>query len=292
MLGKIKLLSTLFVLFFLMPIQAYATVSPTYTSPNYSADQVFFGTGGSLNQSSPNYSAQVTVGETGVGNFVGSAYQAYSGFNTTADPFLQIELTCSNLNLGVLNTAVVTTGTACFFVRAWDAHGYVVQTDGNPPQNGSHTFCTRASYTSPCTQPPLTSSPGTEQFGMNLVADTTGNLSNASDTCPVSSNPIQATVKPSFSIPSTISCPTGYSIFPSAPSSCPPTTSSYIAYGCAYGNYATANNYYYNNGDIIAESNQSTGATIYTMSYIFNISSSTPGGQYTFNQSLVATTTY
>jgi hypothetical protein len=98
-----------------------------------------------------------------------------------------------------------------------------------------------------------TSSPGTEQFGINVVANTT----------PISqgANPVQ--------IPS-----------------------STFSFGLAAPGYDTPNNYKYNNGDTIAQSPKSTGETDYTISYLANISGVTPAGHYVMNQSLVATATF
>jgi hypothetical protein len=264
MLGKLKLFFLMPFLILISPLQVFATT--TYSSSHYSANQVFFGSGGGQETDPTNGDvAQVSVGETGVGNFKSSNYGAWAGFNTTADPFLEAVVTAENLNLGVLNTAVTATGTGTFYVRAWNAHGYVVQTDSPPPSTSGHSFATNAT--------PTSSTAGTEQFGMNLVADTTP--SSLLTDSPATSNPVQTTVYPY-----------------TAPSSCPPTSGDAIAYGCAYGNYLTTNKYAYNNGDTIAQSTKSTSDTIYTISYIFNISTSTPAGNYIFNQNLVVTATY
>lgn len=258
MLGKLKLLFILLVLPLLTPIPVLAySGTPTYSSPNYSATQVFFGSGGGSETDPTNGdTAQVAVGETGVGNFSSSNYQIHAGFNTTATPFLQAVVTSTNLDLGVLSTSSTATGTATFYVRAWNADGYIVQTDSPPPTNveGGNTLFTNSTPTSAY-------SPGTEQFGMNLVADTSPS-SLTTDT-PVSANPVQTT---------TYCCTIGY--------------------GAAYGNYTTTNEYAYNNGDIIANSTKSTSSTLYTISYIFNISKNTIAGQYNFNQNLVVTATY
>lgn len=256
MLGKLKLLLIALGVLIITAssLPAYATTFST--SPNYSVDQVLFGAGGDANtgyESSTNYKSQVALGETGIGNFVGTNYQAYAGFTTTSTPYIQEVVTSANLNLGTLSTSSAATATATFYVRAWDSSGYSVMTASPPPTNGTYTMA------SPST--PTTFTPGTEQFGMNLVADTSP--TSLTTDSPVSANPVQ--------------------------------TTSYccnIAYGAAYGNYTTTNKYAYNNGDIIAQSTQATSSTIYTISYVVNVASNTPGGAYTFNQSLVATGTY
>lgn len=56
--------------------------------------------------------------------------------------------------------------------------------------------------------------------------------------------------------------------------------------------YATPNQYRYVNGETIALAPKSSGVTKYTISYLVNVDSLTPGGQYTSNQTLIVTGTY
>jgi hypothetical protein len=62
--------------------------------------------------------------------------------------------------------------------------------------------------------------------------------------------------------------------------------------GTVASGYNTANLYKYVKGDTIASSAASSGETDYTISYILSINSSTPAGQYTMNNVLVATSTF
>jgi hypothetical protein len=88
-----------------------------------------------------------------------------------------------------------------------------------------------------------------EQFGINLVANT---------------SPVAQGANPS------------------------PLPNSQFAFGEAAAGYDTADNYQYNQGDIIAESvTGGYGETEYTISYILNVTSITPAGQYTMEQDLV-----
>ncbi len=96
------------------------------------------------------------------------------------------------------------------------------------------------------------SNPGNEQFGINLAANNITGIGS------FGSNPVQ--------IPS-----------------------SSFSYGYASSGYDTANLFRFVKGDVIAQSNSSSGETDYTISYLYNISSITPGGQYTFVHVLVAT---
>ncbi|QQS19961.1 hypothetical protein IPL85_00660 [Candidatus Saccharibacteria bacterium] len=93
---------------------------------------------------------------------------------------------------------------------------------------------------------------GTEQFGLNLRNNATPN---------VGADPVQQ----------------------------PDGTFSFGTYAATYG---TADNFKYVDGDVIAESLSSSGYTDYTISYIMNVTEITPGGTYTTNQSLVATSTF
>lgn len=54
-----------------------------------------------------------------------------------------------------------------------------------------------------------------------------------------------------------------------------------FAYGLAAPNYGTQNLFAYNDKDIIAQSDQASGRTDYTLSIIVNISPNTPAGLYT-----------
>jgi hypothetical protein len=100
---------------------------------------------------------------------------------------------------------------------------------------------------------PTASVAGSEQFGINLVHNTSPASFGA--------NPVQV-------------------------------PSSAFSFGAAAPGYNTPNQYKYVPGDTIAYSNSSSGETDYTISYIYNISVITPGGTYGFNDVLVATATF
>jgi hypothetical protein len=96
-------------------------------------------------------------------------------------------------------------------------------------------------------------SPGTEQFGINLKANTS---------------------------PTT---------FGADPSQAPDSS---FGYGYAVPGYDTANVFKYNKGDVIARSDKSSGRTDYTISYIYDISSLSLAGEYIFTQDLIVIGTY
>lgn len=224
------------------PLQVLAQSS---SSPNYKVDQTLFGTGGELDGSSANYRSRQTVGELGVGNTVGNAYQAYAGFNTNDEPFIEFVITGDNIDLGYLSTDNESTASGTFYVRAWRAGGYVVRTESNPPTNTSGGYqITPMSGAS--------SSPGTEQFGINLRQNTAPAVG-------------------------------------AEPQQVPDST---FSFGQVYTGYDVVNQFKYAKGDIVAHASKSTSVTIYTISYLFNIDLATPAGQYEFNHVLVATGTY
>jgi len=62
--------------------------------------------------------------------------------------------------------------------------------------------------------------------------------------------------------------------------------------GVAAANYNTADHFRYVNGETIASAPKSSGITVFTISYIINVSNITPGGAYTASQSVVCTGTF
>src|SRR5436190_10549585 len=91
-----------------------ATAFAQYSSSNYQSNEVFFGSGGDLQSSSPSYQAQSSVGALGVGSFSSSAYQTFVGFLTPNEPFLEMSIDTALVNLGNLDAACTKTGTASF----------------------------------------------------------------------------------------------------------------------------------------------------------------------------------
>lgn len=221
-----------------------------YSSTNYQANEVFFGSGGDTNQSSANYSASVSAGSLGVGRYSSTNYQAYSGFLTPNEPFLELGIDTAAVNLGPVDPATTQTGSADFHVRAYVDSGYTVQTLSQPPLYtsgiNSHTLTAMVAQAS--------SAAGTEQFGINLVHNTS---------------------------------PANFGSDPS------PQPNGTFATGIAAPGYDTTNQFKYVVGDTVAESGSSGwGLTNYTISYIANASIITPAGIYQMVQDLVAVATY
>ena len=228
------------------PVAAACDASQQSCSTNYGVTETFFGNGGELNACSTNYCSKQSLGETTVGNTKGTNYQAQAGFNSNREEYLQFVVNAATIDFGVLNTATTATGTATFSVKAYLANGYQVITAADPPTNNAYTVQTPST--------PTASTAGTEQFGINLVANTSPAIAG-------SANPVQI-----------------------------PTTN--FSYGQAASGYDTPNLFKYAKGDVIATSDKSTGETDYTISYIMNISGATRGGHYQMNHELVATATF
>jgi hypothetical protein len=225
-----------------IPAIAFAAQS---ASPHYQVNEVFFGSGGELNACSTSYCSKQSLGETAVGNTASTNYQAQGGFNTDRTPYIQFIVNNTTQNLGTLTPSGTTTATASFSVKAYLAHGYAVINASDPPSNNTYTMQTPAT--------PTASTIGTEQFGINLVANTSPTILGA--------DPVQ-------------------------------DPGSLFSYGQVSTDYNTPNLYKYTKGDVVALSTSSSSDTVYTVSYIFNISHVTPGGQYLMRHVLVATGTY
>lgn len=215
-------------------------------SPNYTIDESYIGPGSLIDSDSTNYQlGGSTLSDTATGRSDSTNYRVESGFNTTNEPRLSMVVNTSSINFGALSTSVAATATSTFSVLNYTAHGYSVFSIGNPPSTGGHTLTGM--------NPAAASQVGTEQYGINLKANTSPATFGA--------DPVQV-------------------------------PSSSFSYGIASTGYNTANNYRYVNGEKIAEAPQTSGQTDYTISYIVNVSTTTPGGAYTGSQSLVVVGTY
>ena len=65
-----------------------------------------------------------------------------------------------------------------------------------------------------------------------------------------------------------------------------------FGFGSVNSNYNTAGSFRYVEGETIAAAPKSSGVTLYTISYLVNVASVTPGGQYISNQTIVIIGTY
>ena len=152
-------ISILFGAFFLFPITAQAL-----KSNNFQFDETSIGTSGPLNQSSTNYGLSGATGDIGVGNSASENFQIDAGSKTDPDPVLAFAVENTEASFGVLSSTTPATTTAKFSVLNYSSHGYTVQIFGKSPTNDSHSI--------EALENPEMSQVGTEQFGINLVANT------------------------------------------------------------------------------------------------------------------------
>lgn len=226
-------------------LAGHSALAYTSTSSHYQIPESFLGGSGSINSTSANYQSQGAAGAPAVGgqyaaggNSSSPNYQANGGSVTTSDPALSFAVNGSTtINFGSLSTAATATATSTFNVIDYTSYGYIVQVVGAPPQSGAHPLAAMSGSASAL---------GTEQFGINLKANTT---------------------------PSIGANPSG-------------------GVGVAASGYNTANSYKYNSGDTIASGPKSSAQTNYTVSYIANAATTTPGGAYTGTLTFICTGTY
>lgn len=221
-------------------------ISPVLADPlkstHYEFEESTLGGTSLFGSQSTNYQASGSDAILGLGNSASSNYQISAGGTTTGDPALAFAITNASPSFGSFSPSTAATATATFQVIDYTSYGYNVQVIGNPPSNGSHTI-TAMSTTGP-------SQAGVEQFGLNLVANT---------------SPVSLGANPNHG---------------------------QFGVGSAATGYNTPDNYRYVSGETIASAPKSSGQTTYTISYIVNVTSLTPGGQYAGNQTLVCTGTF
>ncbi|HKX73572.1 MAG TPA: hypothetical protein VJM32_06135 [Candidatus Saccharimonadales bacterium] len=156
------ILGTLFVGVF--AVLAVPDIAYALSSGSYQIQEDFVGGGGNTRSASSSYISQDAIGGAAAGDGSGTAYRTQSGSQTTSDPTLSMSVDTASVNLGALSTSLTRTGTATFSVLNYTSYGYIVQTIGNPPDNGVHTLTGLASQAASATN--------TEQFGINLKANT------------------------------------------------------------------------------------------------------------------------
>lgn len=222
------------------------------SSSNYSVPESGFSTGSEIDANSASYNARTSIGDLGVGLSESGSYLGFAGFITPDEEYVELNIPVTTVDLGggsPLSPGLPGSGTATFTARAYLNNQYIIVSPRDPPTNESgdvlDPITSAAAYNS-----------SSEQFGMNLVANT---------------SPIVQGAVPSRQ----------------------PVDDGTFAFGEAAPGYNTADNYQYNAGDIIARSvTRGYGETTYTISYIANITPVTPAGLYRMEQDLVITATF
>lgn len=237
------------------PAAAFAQSS----SNSYRVEESYFGSGGNVDANSSNFRARQSTGALGVGEANSTNYRASAGFDTPNAPFLEVIVPGAVVNLGNLSESTPMYGAAqagdcncSFTVRSYLSSEYTIVTASDPPKSENGDMLqNKAVQGSPST------STSVEEFGMNLVDNSTPNIG---------ANPVNQ-----------------------------PDNS--FADGSAATGYEIANAFKYMKGDIIARSpatvgNQGIGRTDYTITYMAKVSTITPAGNYTMNHDIIVTPTF
>lgn len=133
-------------------------------STNFKFDETSIGTSGLINSGSANFGISEATGDLGVGESSSTNFQIQAGSKTDPSPVLGFSVTASATNFGIFTPSSASVASATFSVMNYTSWGYTVQIIGNAPTNGAHSIAPMSMLDS--------SQPGTEQFGINLVANT------------------------------------------------------------------------------------------------------------------------
>lgn len=132
-------------------------------STNYQLFESSIGTSDPVGVQSTTYGITSATGDLGVGNSSSSNFQINAGSKTSPDPVLSFGVDASGADFGAFSPTQAATTTITFTVKDYTTYGYIVQIYGDGPTSGAHTIAA---------MPLGQSQIGTEQFGINLVANT------------------------------------------------------------------------------------------------------------------------
>ena len=138
-------------------------------SPHYQLEESTLGSGGLIQSTSPSYQSVESVGGAAIGNTGSTNYQVEGGSQTTADPALTFTVNNGTASFGFFSPTAAATATSTFSVSDYTSYGYVVDILGSPPSNEGHTITPMGTDAD---GGPQASQTGTNQFGINLVANT------------------------------------------------------------------------------------------------------------------------
>lgn len=219
---------------------APAVYAENSTSTHYEASEFSFGAGSEAKTCSGSYCASVSIGDVTAQNETPLPSSAsFEAIPKDSEPLLEVIVDPGVSNLGELSTAKTATKTMTVRIKTFLSDGYALQINGPSPKYGNHSLKALTA--------PTATKPGTEQFGLNVVANTTPT---------VGANPVRASEDG--------------------------TNTSAIE-----PDYATANLFKYVSGETIARSDTGSGQTDYTVSMVVNIAGSTPAGRYSSDYSAV-----
>lgn len=214
-------------------------------SSNYSLSQSQFGSGSLDKECSAGGTCnQTSLGGISSGKSSSDSYTTTFGAVTPNQPSLSVLTVPGVSDLGNLDSLHTSTSVSTVKVLSYMTSGYTMQIVGSAPKYENHTITTLVT--------PTASQIGTEQFGINLVANTTPG---------VGLNPVQL-------------------------------PSSNFSYGQVSDNYFTPDKFMYHSGDTVAYSDVESGQTDYTITMIINVSDKTPSGRYSSDFSVMVVPNY
>lgn len=177
-----------------------------------STSYIIFGdvisTGGAESSDSASYSLSDTIGEAIIlsATSTSSGYGIKAGFRELyADQFVTLTIADTTVNLGTLSSSDDSTDSHTMVIATNATNGMSVTVSGNTLTSGGNTITAIGGTET-------ASSPGTEQFGINLVANTSPAVgSGASGTSPIGAAANHYNVANSFAFSSgnTVATSTG-----------------------------------------------------------------------------------
>lgn len=204
-------------------------LAQTSSSNNYQMVESQFGNTTAAESCSAGYCATVSIGNDSLAS---SANAPEFGEANYSEPLLEMIVIPGESNLGELTTETTGTKTMQVKIRNYLTGGYMLQVVGSPPTYEGRPL------NAPST--PTAAQPGQEQFGINVVANTSPS---------VGQNPV---------------------LQPGEGNGTDLVTA----------NYKISNQFMYVSGDTVAISPTNSGGADYTITMMVNISNSTPAGQY------------
>lgn len=169
-LGRNKIYFAYFCFSFLfISFTFFSLIADAAQSSNYHLVETSLGGTGQLNSSSASYQVQQSGGIIGVGTSKssgsGGGDQVKAGHETTNDPALSFEVINANVSFGSFSPTSTAVTTSTFAISNYTSYGYIVQIFGTPPTNAYGYKIKEMTANG-------ASIAGTEQYGINLVANT------------------------------------------------------------------------------------------------------------------------
>lgn len=132
-------------------------------SNNYRLDESTLGQGGVPESESANYKGSSSTGDLGVGESNSTNFGFEGGSVTPDQPRLAFEVTDGTVDFPTFSADTPAMGESTFTVLNYTTFGYAVFIIGDGPTNDGHEIAPMAT--------PDVSTPGFEQFGINLVSN-------------------------------------------------------------------------------------------------------------------------